>query len=204
MNCRAARQLISPYLDGQLTGREMLALGDHLENCESCQQEIESLRQVKALLRGLAVPRPPLEFSRQLTSQEIYAQNLSWRVISLPPRPQRGRRLMAALALSCLTLFVLVPASRDGQVVSSSAPLSAFPEPAGRGAAGMLGTFTPPDAQIGPPAYALTGTPSQNYITFAGTFDRSFSYPPSYEPPAAPFSASHSSDQTILTGYRRR
>lgn len=182
----------------------MLALGDHLENCESCRQEMESFRQVKALLRGLAAPRPPVTFSRQLTSQEIYAQSLSWHTTRVPPRPQRGRRLMSALALSCLTLFVLVPASRDGQMVPSSVPLSTFPGPAGRGGSGMPGTLAPPDTQIGPSAYALTGTPSQSYITFAGTLDRSFSYPPPYGPPAAPFSATHSYDQTILTGYRRR
>lgn len=181
----------------------MLALGNHLEDCESCQQEMDSFRQVKALLRGLATPRPPLAFSRQLTSEEIYAQKLSWYTVNVPPRPQRGRRLMAALALSCLTLFVLVPASRDGQV-SSSAPLSTFPGPAGQGVSGTSGTLIAPDTQIGSSAYALTDTPSQNYITFAGTFDRTFSYPPSYGPPDAPFSASHSSDQTILTSYRRR
>lgn len=182
----------------------MLALGEHLESCESCQQEMNSLRQVKTLLRGLGAPRPPLEFSRQLTSQEIYSQNLSWYTVSAVPRPQRGRRLMAALALSCLTLFALVPASRDGQVASSPAPLSAFPGPAGRGGAGMPGMLLPPNTQIGSSAYALTSAPSQNYVTFAGTLDRSLSYPPSYEPSAAPFSANRSSDQTILTGYRRR
>jgi len=203
LNCRSARQLISPYLDGQLTGREMLALGDHLADCESCEREMHSLRQMKSLLRGLAEPRPPQELSRRLSSQEIYTQGLSWRTAPLPPRPQRGRRLMAALALSCLTLLALAPASRDGQVVSSAAPLSAFPGPAASAPTGTL-LLPSSDPEMGPPAYGLTGPSSQGYLTFAGTFDRSFPYPPPYGQSVVLFQTSRPADKTILTGYRRR
>ncbi len=199
MNCRFARQLISPYLDGQLTGREMLALGDHLADCEACGREMQSLKQVKSLLRGLAEPRPPLELSRRLSSQEIYTQNLSWRVVSLPPRPQRGRRLTVALALSCLTLFVLVPASRDGQVVPSAAPLSSFPGSVSPGA-----ILPPTGSALGSPAYALTGPASQGYVTFAGTLNRDYAYPPSYGPTTALFlTHPRSADKPIFTRFRR-
>lgn len=179
----------------------MLALGDHLAGCESCRHEMQSLKQVKTLLRGLAEPRPPLELSRRLSSQEIYTQNFSWRVVSMPPRPQRGRRLIAALALSCVTLFAFALPSRDGQVVSSAVPLSAFPSPAATSSETLL---PPTGPAMGPPAYALTGPSSQSYVTFADSFDRDFAYPPSYSPSAALFQTHRSGDKTILTGYRRR
>ena len=128
MNCHHARQLISPYLDGQLTGREMLDLGDHLAGCESCRDEMHSLRQIKTLLRGLHRPSPRLEFSRQLSSQEILSGSASWQPVLLP---QRGRRLVAALALSCVTLLLFAPASRESQNAASYAPTSGFPTPSG-------------------------------------------------------------------------
>ncbi len=202
MNCRFARQLISPYLDGQLTGREMLALGDHLADCESCRHEMQSLKQVKSLLRGLAEPRPPLELSRRLSSQEIYTQSISSRVVNLPPRPQRGRRLMAALALSCLTLFAFAPASRDGQVVPSAGPLTSFPSPA---TASQEMLLPPTRPAMGPPAFALSGTSRPGLVTFASvtTFDRDFAYPPLYGPSAALFQTSRPAEKTISTRYRR-
>ena len=131
MNCHRARLLISPYLDHQLSGREKLALQDHLAVCASCDRERQSLRQIKLLLRGLAEPRPPRGFSPGDFSQrfsETIALRLeqtdsalpSWRVTHLapmhltPPRPQRGRRLATALALSCLTVVSFAPAVRAG------------------------------------------------------------------------------------------
>lgn len=142
MNCHYARQLISPYLDHQLSGREMRALQDHLAVCSSCDRERQSIRQVKLLLRGLSGPRLPQDFSRnfsetialRLAQPETEMQ--SWRVLTLaPPRPQRGRRLATALALSCLTVlsFVAPFAPEAHDALRSSAALAsggpAFPVP---------------------------------------------------------------------------
>lgn len=127
MNCHHARQLISPYLDHQLTGREMLALQDHFEVCLSCEREMRSIREVKALLRGLREPGLPRGFSQTVVhrlEREQAAQS-GWRVVCLPmPKPQRGRRLATALALSCLTVVSFVapfaPDGRDAAQTSSS------------------------------------------------------------------------------------
>ncbi len=145
MNCHHARQLISPYLDHQLSGREKLALQDHLALCASCDRERQSLRQVKLLLRGLAEPRLPRDFSSGDFSQRFSATVSlrleqpgsalpGWRVMHLPPpRPQRGRRLATALALSCLTIvsFALpfAPEARpSARWAASGGPV--FPVPA--------------------------------------------------------------------------
>ncbi len=144
MNCHRARQLISPYLDHQLSGREQAALQDHLAVCASCDRERQSLRQVKLLLRGLAAPRPlgnsgPHEFSERFSAtlalrlEQPDNGNPGWRVILLPPpRPQRGRRLATALALSCLTVvsFALpfAPEARLSEQAGFGGPV--FPVPA--------------------------------------------------------------------------
>ena len=124
LNCHRARQLISPYLDHQLTGREMLALQEHFSVCDSCEAELRSIRQVKLLLRSLHQPRPHTDLTGQISVRLTQAEQPLWRVLVLTaPRPQRGRRLVTALALSCLTVLSfaasLAPASRDGALTTS-------------------------------------------------------------------------------------
>lgn len=141
MNCSRARQLISPYLDHQLSERETGALQGHLAGCALCDRERQSIRQVKLLLRGLSGPQLPQDFSRNFS--ETIALRLdqpssgpNWQVLCLaPPRPQRGRRLATALALSCLTIvsFALPFAPEAHDTLKSSAGFasggSAFPLP---------------------------------------------------------------------------
>ncbi len=125
MNCHRARQLISPYLDQQLTGRDMLALQEHFSQCASCEAERHSIRQVKMLLRALHEPRPRTDLPEAIALRLSEAEQPLWHLISLSAaRPQRGRRLVTALALSCLTVLsfaasVLAPPSREGTFTSS-------------------------------------------------------------------------------------
>ena len=86
----------------------MLALQEHFTGCTSCEREMQSIQQLKALLRGLREPRVPHDFSGGITSRldQRQASTQGWYVLSLPaPKPQRGRRLVTALALSCLTVL---------------------------------------------------------------------------------------------------
>lgn len=135
MNCHRARQLISPYLDQQLTGREMLALQQHFSECASCEAERHSIRQVKMLLRGLHPARPRPDLTGMIAVRLSDAEQARWRVVSLPaPRPQRARRLAAALALSCLTVLsfaaaCFAPASHDGALTASGFLLPSGPAP---------------------------------------------------------------------------
>ena len=168
MNCYHARQLISPYLDARLSGREILALQDHLAACGSCERERQSLRQVKMLLRGLGEPHPPMGFSeavrRRLEQPE--PETLRWRVLlpTPPAKPQRGRRLATALALSCFTMLsVVAPFAPDaGSVVRSSASLlgSRFEAPGSSDALlsnALAGLHSPEPATfspVGDPAFA--------------------------------------------------
>ncbi len=136
MNCHHARQLISPYLDQQLTGREMLTLQDHFRICTSCEREMQSIRQVKALLRGLREPGPPQGFSNSVARRLKQTETQPWHFLcraSLDrqktplrlPRPQRGRRLASALVLSCVSLvsFALPFAPEAQNAARSSSSL---------------------------------------------------------------------------------
>jgi len=120
LNCHRVRKSISPYLDEQLTGREMLDLQEHFAHCPSCAAEMRSIREVKALLRGLHTPRPRSEMAARIALRLAETENAPplWQSFLPPPRPQRGRRLATALAFSCLTVFAFAapfaPPSRDG------------------------------------------------------------------------------------------
>ena len=144
MNCHHARQLISPYLDQQLTGREMLALQDHFRVCTSCEREMQSIRQVKALLRGLREPGPPRSFPSSVALRLKQTEMQPWHFLCLTsldrqkmqlrlPRPQRGRRLASALVLSCVSLvsFALpfAPEARNAARSSSSLWTSHLQDP---------------------------------------------------------------------------
>ena len=76
LRCLQARQLFSPYLDGAVTGTEMLALHRHLAECVPCKGKYESLRRTQQLLTSVARPKPPADLGLKLRlaiSREVEA-----------------------------------------------------------------------------------------------------------------------------------
>jgi len=66
MKCAEAKSMFSPYLDGEVTGTEMLALTGHLDGCASCHQEYASLRQAQQLLMRVKSRNAPEDLSLKL------------------------------------------------------------------------------------------------------------------------------------------
>ncbi len=66
IECPQAKQLFSPYLDGAVTGTEMLALQDHLGKCSGCKRQYESLRKTQQLLTSVARPKIPTDLGLKL------------------------------------------------------------------------------------------------------------------------------------------
>jgi len=64
--CRRTKRQFSLYLDGALTGAQMLALQQHLSNCEACKQEYEALRRTQQLLTSLKRPKAPEDLGLRL------------------------------------------------------------------------------------------------------------------------------------------
>ncbi len=136
MNCRSAQQLISPYLDQQLTGTEMLAMQQHLKKCPACAEEYQQVREVRRLLRSLSPIAPDRPLETQITQRLVAGAGAGWgfgagtRALSGLPealsRPQRGQRLVEALALSCLALLMLAapfaPATSDAARAGGAVP----------------------------------------------------------------------------------
>jgi anti-sigma factor RsiW len=66
MKCVEAKSMFSPYLDGALTGTEMIALTRHFETCTHCQQKYVSLRQSQQLLTRMGRRRAPDDLALKL------------------------------------------------------------------------------------------------------------------------------------------
>jgi hypothetical protein len=66
MKCNQAESMFSPYLDGAVTGTEMLALTRHLDSCGRCQRRYVSLRQSQQLLTKVGRRKAPEDLSLKL------------------------------------------------------------------------------------------------------------------------------------------
>ena len=66
MKCVEAKPMFSPYLDGAVTGTEMLSLTQHLNGCAHCQREYVALRQTQRLLTKVGRRKPPEDLSLKL------------------------------------------------------------------------------------------------------------------------------------------
>jgi hypothetical protein len=159
LNCHRARQLISPFLDQQLTGRQMLDLQSHFSECVSCEAEARSLRQLKSLLRGLHSQQPARNLPETIIARASAAETntLLWSEALLPlSRPQRGRRLTTALAFSCLTVFAFAapfaPAARDVTVTAGILGSGHFPTGFSLFSSSAVLNL-PPEADLRPASY---------------------------------------------------
>jgi hypothetical protein len=66
MKCGEAKKLFSPYLDGQVSGREMRALNGHMEECSGCAREYVAVRRTQQLLANLGPKRAPADLALKL------------------------------------------------------------------------------------------------------------------------------------------
>jgi Putative zinc-finger len=66
LQCPRAKRLFSPYLDGAVTGAEMLALEKHLSACEGCSREYQALRRTQQLLVSVGRPKIPADLGLKL------------------------------------------------------------------------------------------------------------------------------------------
>lgn len=66
MNCKTAQNLLSAYIDAELSGAEMSRMRRHLCDCEECQREETEIRMLKDLLVGTPQVEPPHGFEDRL------------------------------------------------------------------------------------------------------------------------------------------
>jgi hypothetical protein len=66
MRCIRAKRLFSSYLDGAVTGIEMLALQTHLSGCAACNAEYQGLLRTQQLVSSMRPPKVPEDLGLRL------------------------------------------------------------------------------------------------------------------------------------------
>jgi hypothetical protein len=61
--CQKKRGMFSPYIDGRLTSSERERMESHIEGCEACRRELESLEATVNLLHRVPLISPPRSFA---------------------------------------------------------------------------------------------------------------------------------------------
>lgn len=109
--CELTRERLSLYLDGELAPQEAETIRQHLEQCEACRAELDTLRATVELLHRVpAIPSP---------------RSFALRDIQPAPAPRRAAfvGLRAATALATLLLIVLAVGDWLNAFPSAPAPL---------------------------------------------------------------------------------
>jgi|SRR5450631_1223006 hypothetical protein len=130
MTCTQAKSMLSAYLDGAITGKQMFSLSHHLEDCGSCEQQYQSLRRTLQLLANIGRAKAPEDLSLKLRlaiSREVararqpYFGNLALRI----ENSLRGfmvpatAGVVATIAIFALLVGFITPVQAD----SSDVPL---------------------------------------------------------------------------------
>jgi hypothetical protein len=66
MTCAQVKPLLSSYLDGTVTGKQMYSLDQHLQGCAGCREQYTGLRQTQALLARVGRAQVPEDLSLKL------------------------------------------------------------------------------------------------------------------------------------------
>ncbi len=137
MTCLLAKSMLSAYLDGVVTGKQMYALDKHLQRCPVCSQEYEMLRQTQVILAKIGRAKAPDDLSLKLSlaiSREVarhrqpyfgdFASRIgdSMRVFMVPATAG----LTATILIFTLVMGFLTPPVRAN---SADVPLMFFTDP---------------------------------------------------------------------------
>jgi len=90
-DCHKIRGMLSPYIDGELSPADSERVESHVEMCDACRRELESLRETVGLLQRVEMVPPPRSFT------------------IAPPQPaRRPAAVFAFAALRAATAFAVV------------------------------------------------------------------------------------------------
>jgi len=126
MDCEKCKQLLNPYLDGELEGSEFAEIEHHLEKCPDCTAELDRLVRMRDLLRELRAVEVP-EGEREVFINAL-RERLEAEGIPSPARKRDPRPVMVAAIAFVLALVLLVSLPRGDQTpkIAPAPGLNAF------------------------------------------------------------------------------
>ena len=140
MNCPQIQEMFSAYLDGAVSGREMQAVSNHLQECENCKSEFEAWRGVQQMLSSVGQLKAPddlglrlrLAISRESSRRQGHwwdAITTRWENILRPALLQASAGFAGSLVLvGSLAMLIGVVAAPES-VMANDEPLGALTQP---------------------------------------------------------------------------
>lgn len=102
MNCETMEELISAYVDGEVTAEERQTVERHVASCASCRAALQDFSTAQTLLRTLPVLDAPQGFRQRVTAHvEQTPRSWAWRWLVAP------RFALGAIALLLIGAGVL-------------------------------------------------------------------------------------------------
>lgn len=129
MQCDHVKSQLSLYLDGELSGRDRLALAKHLEGCDGCAESYASLRNTQRLLAGMGRKKTPADLELNLrlaiSREAARSQNLWLQGLRIQARhafdafmvPASAGLVATALIFGVLMGFLTPPLQADNRDV---------------------------------------------------------------------------------------
>jgi anti-sigma factor RsiW len=123
MHCERSRDLIGPYLDGELSLAERHAVAAHLATCTSCSSLAADVRTLSSAIAAAGRELPPAGFSARVRArlQEEDVQPLHTGPVPLAARAAAIVRQAALASAACLlaalaTWWVVSTAAQSGRL----------------------------------------------------------------------------------------
>ncbi len=123
MNCSEIHELLSGYLDGELSGDVTAKIREHLAGCDTCVQELDGFKRLSQLASGLRTLSPSDgmwdELERKLgdTSAASFAWPASWMRMSSRSLAIAAT-LLVAVGLGWLGLRAVHMAQHEAQLAA--------------------------------------------------------------------------------------
>lgn len=162
MSCNQTKSLLSPYLDGRVTGKQMQSVASHLSSCDQCHAQFRSLQQSHQLLTALGRKKAPpdLAFQIRLAISREAARTPSRRMRAFLTQLENvfNPLLVPATAgvVSAIIFFGLLMGSLFTPIRASGDSIPTF--------------YTPPELQSSP-FYAQLSTNAPGSLLIEATVD---------------------------------
>ena len=106
ITCKQIEEMMSLYIDQQLSDTEVLTFEAHIENCISCKQQLAMLQQIIEQCNNLEEEPLPDEFKQQLHQKLIQVQTKR-RIAPKTPPWYLNWKTYSGLAAGVLIMFVM-------------------------------------------------------------------------------------------------
>jgi len=107
MNTQHVTELLSAYLDGQVGTDERARITAHLDTCDACRAQLESLRKTVMLLHDAEPVRAPEGFRAQVRARVASEAGRPAKALRLPALSWSWRTAGAAAAAVLIGLFTV-------------------------------------------------------------------------------------------------